>query len=86
MLALKYSTLVFLILIGLVMLFFYLKSGKPLKWMLINALLGAGSFFVVFILKQFASISLPLNEISTAAFSVLGAPAVCGMLLLPLIF
>lgn len=86
MLILKYAVLVVLALSGFVLLYFYLRSGKPLKWMFFNVFSGLFVFLLLVLTKPYTNVCLSLNEWTAAVVSVLGLPGICGLLLLPIIF
>lgn len=86
MLFLKISALTVLSVAELIMIFFGLKGGKPFLWLFVNALTGAAAFGAVLLARRFTGIGLPLNEWTALSSVLFGAPAVCGLLILPLIF
>ena len=86
MMFLKIATICILSITGLGMLIFGLRCGKPFKWLFVNALLGIASFAAIVALRRFTGVSIPCNGWTVSSVLFLGVPAVCGLLLLPLIF
>lgn len=82
---LKYSVIGLLIITSLIILIFALLSKKPLKTLIINALLGLISLAVVDLVSRYTGVYICLNEWTVSASAVLGIPSVLGFVLLQLI-
>ncbi len=63
-----------------------LKSRKPLKLLLLNALLGLLALAAADLTTRFTGVHVPINWYTAAGSALFGMPAVAGFLLLPLIF
>lgn len=83
---LKYGGIA-LIIIGALALFIYaVKGGKALKSLLLNALCGAAVLILINVTARFTGVHIPVNPWTAAGALGFGVPAVCGMLLLPILF
>ena len=82
----KYGGIALAVLFGLVLLIFAFKSGKPLRILLLNALLGISMLILINLTTRFTGVHIPINR-WTAGFSAgFGIPAVGLFVMLPLIF
>lgn len=63
-----------------------LKGGRGLKKLLINAFFGVGFTALINLTAKFTGIYIPINQWTVAGTACFGVPAVCGFLVLPLIF
>ena len=82
----KYGGIALAVLCGLVLLIFAFKSGKPLRTLLLNALLGISVLILINLTTRFTGVHIPINR-WTAGFSAgFGIPAVGLFVMLPLIF
>lgn len=82
----KYGGIALAVLCGLVLLIFAFKSGKPLRILLLNALLGISVLILINLTTRFTGVHIPINR-WTAGFSAgFGIPAVGLFVMLPLIF
>lgn len=82
----KYGGIALAVLCGLVLLIFAFKSGKPLRILLLNALLGISMLILINLTTRFTGVHIPINR-WTAGFSAgFGIPAVGLFVMLPLIF
>jgi len=79
---LKYFYIVLLSITAIVIIFFSIRSRKPIKFLFINACLGLISLFVIHFTKSFTGADLPINEFTVISSSFLGVPSVIGFLLL----
>lgn len=70
----------------LTILFFAIKSRKFLKTLLFNAFLGIGILALIDLTGRFTGIYIPVNLYSVAGSGAFGIPAVCGFLVLQIIF
>lgn len=59
--------------------------GKPVKKLLVNALLGFTVMTIINITKKFTGVYIPVNWVSVLGVGVFSIPAVIGLLLLNLI-
>lgn len=82
---LKYAAIIILSLAAFVILGLSVGSGKPIKVLLINALIGVAAFTIVNLTARFTGIRIPLNEWTLAGAGIYGIPAVFGLLILRLI-
>lgn len=82
---LKYSVIVLLCLSAFIILGLSIGSGKPLKVLLINALIGVFAVTAINLTARFTGIHIPINEYTLTGAGVYGLPAVCGLLILKLI-
>lgn len=82
----KYGVIALAALCGLVLLILAFKSGKPLRTLLLNALLGISVLILINLTTRFTGVHIPINR-WTAGFSAgFGIPAVGLFVMLPLIF
>lgn len=82
---LKYAAIIILSLAAFIILGLSVGSGKPIRVLLINALMGVAAFTIVNLTAHFTGIRIPLNEWTLAGAGIYGIPAVCGLLILRLI-
>ena len=74
--------------IGITVLFilgFSIVSTKPLKTLLINALLGIAALAAVDIISKFTGIYIHINQWSVGTSGILGIPGVLGLVVLKLL-
>ena len=79
------SFIVLLSVTALILASLHIKTLKPLRSFLLHAAIGTAVFAAVNLLSRFTGIKIPLNMYSAVSACVLGAPAVCGFLILNLI-
>ena len=70
----------------LVLLIFHIKSRKPIISLLKHMAMGVAALIAVNCLARFTGVHIPVNWWSALSASVFGLPAVCGMLVLQMIF
>ena len=68
-----------------VLLILHVKTLRPVRSMLIHAALGLLFTAVINLTSRFTGIAIPINPYTLCSVSVLGVPAVCGILVLNLI-
>lgn len=83
---LKYGGITVLAVGALALLIFAVKGGKPFKRLLLNAFMGIAVMAVIDLTAKFTGVHIPINQYTVAGSAVFGIPAVCGYLILPLIF
>lgn len=83
---LKYLCIGVLALGGAAILLFCIKSGKPFKYLLLNAIAGVAALAVINLTARFSGVHISVNEWTAAGSAIYGLPAVCGFLFLPMIF
>ncbi len=71
---------------ALVLLIFAAKTGKPFKSLLLNAFIGIAAMAVIDLTAKFTGVHIPVNWWTVTGSAVFGIPAVCGFLILPIIF
>lgn len=81
---LKYLALTILIIGFLYIIIISIKSRKPIKFLLSNALLGITILFTICLTRKFTSVNLPINEYTVIGSSIFGVPFVIGFLILNL--
>lgn len=62
------------------------RCKKPLRALILNAAAGIAVLIAVKLAGRFTGISISINYITFLGSAGFGIPAVCGFLLLPLIF
>lgn len=77
-----YSILAAAIISELFVLFFCLKSGKPIKNLLLSAICGIAAIIAVNLTTRFSGVHIPVNPYSVVSSSIFGIPAVCGMVIM----
>lgn len=75
-----------LIFFALVIFIFALKSHKFFKTLFLNAFIGLSVLAIIDLTGKYTGIFLPINWYSVCGASVFGIPAVCGFLVLQIIF
>lgn len=85
MLFLKYSVIIVCVLCFLVALIMAARQKKICKYILFNAFLNVLIFLIIYFLKGFVHIELPLNLYTIVGVLVFGVPAIIGFLVLNLI-
>lgn len=70
---------------ALTLLIFHIKTLKPFRSILLHAGIGLTLLISLNLLTRFTGIRIPINPISIISAATLGAPAVCGYLILNLI-
>lgn len=83
---LKYFAIALLSVTAIVIIGFMLKSGRPFKYIILNAVIGLAAIFLVDITSRFTGVHIPINEWTVSGSAGYGIPAVCGFLILQLIF
>lgn len=83
---LKYGAIAVLIIGALAVLVSAVKGGKPLKSLLLNAFLGIAIMAAIDLTSKFTGVHVPVNRWTVIGAASFGVPAVCGFLLLPIIF
>lgn len=67
-------------------LFFAVKTGKPFKTILINALLGIVAFVIVNLLNGYTGVGLPANMWSLLCSVSAGVPGVALMIFMRILW
>lgn len=83
---LKYAFICVLGVFELVVMIFAVKSGKPLKTILINAIAGLAALAVINLSKTFTGVFVPVNPISVTLSGSMGIPGVIGLIISRFIF
>lgn len=81
----KYGAIGIISFFALAILFFALKSRRPLRFLLLNAIIGIIAMIVVNTASQFTGVYIPVNRFSVSGVSVFGVPAVIGLIILQII-
>lgn len=66
---------------GLGILFFYIKSRRPLRSAAINALSGILALVLVNLTSKFTGVHIPVNIYTVPSSFVFGIPAVCALII-----
>ncbi len=83
---LKYGAVAVIVIGLLSVLICALRCKRPLRALIINAAAGIVALIAVKLTGRFTGISISINYITFLGSAGFGIPAVCGFLLLPLIF
>ena len=83
---LMYFAIAIISVAALLIVGFAFFSRNFFKIIFINALLGIASLFIIRAISSFTGVSLAVNPWTLTSASAFGMPAVCGMLMLNLIF
>ncbi len=83
--ALGIAAIVFLSVCAFVLLIFHIKSHRPLRSMILNALLGIAAVIIVNATQKFTGVQIPVNWWTVGGSSIFGIPAVCGTIILQMI-
>ena len=77
------TPLVFAFIIGAVIVSITLiKSGRPIRYLLLSAISGIGALFAVNLLSSVTGVSIALNYITLGVSSLFGISGVIGLLLM----
>ena len=83
---LKYIVLSLVIISELIILFFAGKSGRFIKVLFLNAIIGIIAVVVVNVTSKYTNCYIPINLFTVVFPSTFGIPAVIGIVLLKFIF
>lgn len=83
---LKYGGIAVLAIGALALLICAAKTGKPFKSLLLNAFIGIAVMAAIDLTEKFTGVHIPVNQYTVTGSAVFGIPAVCGFLILPIIF
>lgn len=83
---LKYGGIAAIAIGAVALLIFAAKTGKPFKTLLLNAFLGLAVMAIIDLTAKFTGVHIPVNQYTVVGSAVFGIPAVCGFLILPIIF
>ena len=83
---LKYAVIILLSVTAFIILIFCLLSKKPIKTLLFNVFLGVCSLAIINLTSKFSGAYIPINQFTVVGSGVFGMPAICGFLILNLIF
>ncbi len=73
--------------IGLIaILIVAIKSRKPFKFLILNAIIGFTLMLILHFSEKFTGIKFPINQYTAIGSSVFGIPAIIGFLIFNLIF
>lgn len=86
MLFLKIAVLAAVSISLLCQLIIAVKSGKPFKNLAVSAVCGIIGLAAVDLTVKFTGIHIPINPYTVSSSALFGLPAVCGLVLLQLIF
>lgn len=70
---------------ALIILLMALYSGRPIKWLFLNALAGVSALIIINLLKKYTGVYIPINAYSLFGATAFSLPAVIGFLILNLI-
>lgn len=82
---LKYSAIALLGLSSLIILIFALRSGRPIKLLIMNVFFGILALVIINLTDDFTGVHIPVNQWTVTGGAVLGIPALCGFLVLKII-
>ncbi len=83
---LKYFFFVIFVVTAFAMFIIFVKSKKPLILSLLNAIVGLFALSIIDLTSSYTGVYIPINWFTVGGSGILGVPAVCGFLLLKLIF
>ena len=83
---LKYGGIAVIAIGALALLIFSAKTGKLFKTLILNAFMGIAVMAVIDLTAKFTGVHIPVNWWTVGGSAVFGIPAVCGFLILPIIF
>lgn len=83
---LKWASIVILSLGAICIVGFSLGSGRPLKHIFLNAVVGFAAFALVGVTSRFTGVHIALNPWTAVGAGVYGIPAVCFFILSDIIF
>ena len=72
--------------LGILMLFLFVKTGRPVRCLLTSTIGGGLSFWLLNLLSGLTGVALSLNLSSVVSAVLLGAPGVCSLWLLKLLW
>lgn len=84
----KIYLITFCVLLGITamtLLIFHIKTLKPIRSLLIHALLGLAVFAAINLTQRFTGLRIPVNWYTISLSTVFGIPGISGLLILNLI-
>ncbi len=82
----KYFLICVLGLAALTIIIFSLKSGKPFRTLLFNAFISLCIMTIINLTEKYSGAYIPVNVFTVSGVAALGIPAICGFLILNVIF
>ena len=83
---LKYGGIATFIIGGIALLICAAKTRKPFKSLMLSAFIGVSVLALIDLTAKFTGVHIPINQYTVAGSALFGIPAVCGFLILPIIF
>lgn len=83
--ALSIITIIWLCICGFILLIFHIKSKKPIRSILSNALLAFAAVALINLTEKFTGVHIPLNWYTVGGSGIFGLPCVCTAILLNII-
>ena len=83
---LKYGAMALLGLSCFIILIFALRSARPIRLLLTNAVFGISALVIINLTENFTGVYIPINQWTVAGGAIFGIPALCGFLVLRIIF
>ena len=83
---LKYGGIAVVAFGALALLLWAALTGMRFNSLLFNAFIGIAVMAVIDLTAKFTGVYIPVNQYTVTGSAVFGIPAVCGFLILPIIF
>lgn len=80
------SALIFLAVSFFIIFLLSVYSGKGIKRIILNALIGIGVWMVLNLTSKYTGVRIPVNIYSLVGISAFSVPAIIGFLVLKIIF
>lgn len=83
---LKYSGITLLVISSITVFVFSVRGKKPVKTLFLNSALGIIITFLIHFTYKFTGVNIPINQYTVLGATLYGITAVCGFLIMPIIF
>lgn len=83
-----YKNILILILFvfSITIMILFVLTKKPFKTLLLNAFMGICALAIIDLTSTLSGVYIPINTYTVAGAGIFGIPAICGFLILKLIF
>lgn len=83
---LKYGGISLVSLFSLILIVCAVRTHRTFKTLVLNALSGICVLAIIDLTSRFTGVCIPINGWTAAGSAIFGIPAVCGFVILPVIF
>ncbi len=82
----KYALILILSAFLITIMILFVLTKKPFKTLLLNAFIGICSLAILDLTSKLSGVYIPINAYTAFGAGIFGVPAICGFLLLRIIF